>query len=101
TTLVNICLAGLITFNFYEPFAEEIDGIVQGTILAGFEDALCMIILFAIVLGCLRALTNNLANTDLELPALLQQVASGAIALVSGYILAGILVVMLQTLPWS
>ena len=46
-------------------------------------------------------LTNNLASSEVELPALFQQVGSGAVALVTGYLLAGILICMFQTLPWD
>lgn len=100
-TLVNICIAGVVAFNFFEPLAEEVDGVFRGTILAGFEDALCFFVLFAPILAGLRFLTNNLANQELDLPALMQQIASGAVALVSGYLLAGILVVFLQMMPWG
>ena len=74
---------------------------LKGTFLAGFEDGLTLFALFAAVLAGLRALTNNLANQEVDLPALVQQVGAGAVALVSGYLIAGFLVVFLQTLPWS
>ena len=100
-TLVNICLAGLVAFEFFEPLAEEVEGTFRGTFLAGFEDSLSFFILFAPVLAGLRFLTNNLASQEVELPALMQQVGAGVISLVSGYLLAGILVVFLQMMPWS
>jgi len=49
----------------------------------------------------LRVVTHNLANTEMGLAAIVQQVGSVAVGLVSGYLLAGFLVCMLQTLPWS
>ena len=100
-TLVNICISGLVAFEFFEPLAEELDGLFRGTFLAGFEDCLSLFVLFAPVLAGLRFLTNNLASQEVELPPLMQQVGSGAVALVSGYLLAGILVVFLQMMPWG
>src|SRR4051812_19239939 len=73
TTLINVCLAGLVTFEFFEPLADQLEEMVRGTLLAGFEDALSLIAIFAATLAVLRVVTNNLANQDLELPALMQQ----------------------------
>jgi hypothetical protein len=98
-TLVNICIAGLVAFEFFEPLAEGLEGMVKGTIFAGLEDSLSLFLLFAPTLALLRLLTNNLSPQEVELPALMQQVGAGAVALVSGYLLAGILVVFLQMLP--
>lgn len=101
TSLVNVVLAGLVTFNFYEPLADGLEDILRGTFLAGFEDGIVMFLLFAITLGVLRVVTNNLANTEVELPAIVQQVGSAAIAAVTGYLIAGFLVCLFQTLPWG
>ncbi len=101
TTLVNVVLAGLVAFNFYEPLAGELEKMFKGTFLAGFEDAIVLFVLFAGSLGILRAVTNNLALSELELPALVQQVGSAGVALVTGYFLAGFLVCTYQTLPWD
>jgi Colicin V production protein len=98
-TLINICIAGVVAFEFFEPLADGLDGLVKGTMFAGFEDSLSLFILFAPTLALLRLLTNNLAPQEVELPALMQQFGAGAVALVSGYLLAGILVVFLQMLP--
>ena len=97
--LVNICLAGLVAFEFFEPIAGSLEDTFRGTAFAGLEDSLSLFLLFAPTLGALRYLTINLAPQEVELPALFQQVGAGAIALVSGYLLAGFLVVFLQMLP--
>jgi hypothetical protein len=101
TSLANVMISGLIAFNFFEPIANELEEMLRGTFLAGFEDAVALFVPFAATLGLLRVVTNNLANTDVELPALLGQVGSGAVALVTGYLVAGFLVVVFQTLPWG
>ena len=97
--LVNICIAGVVAFEFFEPIAESLEETMRGTMFAGLEDSLSLFLLFAPTLGLLRFLTINLAPQEVELQPLLQQVGAGAIALVSGYLLAGILVVFLQMLP--
>src|SRR5262245_12889183 len=101
TTLVNVVLAGLVAFNFYEPLSGELESLLRGTFLAGFEDSIVLFLLFAGTLALLRVITNNLANTDVELPALPQQICSALVSLVSGYLLAGFLVCLFQTMPWE
>jgi hypothetical protein len=98
---VNIFLAGLVAFNFWEPLAAGLEDMLAGTVAAGLEDAIALFLLFSLTLGGLRAVTNNLANRQLEYHPVLQQVGSVVCALVAGYLLAGFLVCMLQTLPLS
>jgi hypothetical protein len=97
--LVNVFLAGLVAFNFFEPLANELEPMIANTWMAGFEDAVCLFALFAVTLGLLRLITNNFVNNELQLPALAQQVGAVLIALVTGYLLAGFLLCMVQTLP--
>src|SRR5262245_823244 len=101
TGLVNVVLAGVVAFNFYEPVAAELEGMLQGSFLAGFEDALALFILFVVPLAILRVVCNNLASHELELPALFQQIGAVAVSAVTGYLLAGFLVCVFQTLPWG
>jgi len=98
--LVNILLAGLITFNFWEPLAETFDAILAGSIISGYEDLLVLTGLFAGSLALLRALTNKLSPDQIEFPGYVQQFGGGALGLVSGYLVAGFLVCTLETLPW-
>src|SRR3954466_14948913 len=71
---VNVFLAGLVAFNFFEPLAGELESTFSGSFLEGCEDALCLSVLFALTLGVLRVITHNLANAEVELPALAQQI---------------------------
>ena len=98
--LINIILAGVVTCNFYEPLADYVDPLLVGSFLAGYEDFLFMLLLFAGTLGLLRMVTNNLANILIEYHPLLQQLGAGLLGLVSGYLLGGFLLCLLQTLPW-
>jgi hypothetical protein len=100
TTLVNVFVAGLIAFNFFEPLAEQLETSMPA-FLEGYEDAICLFGLFIAPLAGLRWLTNNLANQEIELPALVQQFGAAGTGLLTGYLLAGFLFCMLQTLPWS
>ena len=59
-----------------------------------------MMVLFSFTLGILRLLTNSIAPSDLEYhPALLR--AGGVFfGLATGYLASGVIVCILQTLPW-
>jgi hypothetical protein len=101
TMLVNVFVAGLVAFNFWEPIASAVEPSLQGSLLEGYEDSLVLFALFTLTLGGLRLVTNNLANAELQLPALVNQVGAVVVALLTGYLLAGFLVCMAQTLPWD
>lgn len=99
TGLVNVLLSGLVAFNFFEPLAEQLESVFRGTMLDGFEDGTALFALFSITLAVLRVTTNNLASQELDLPAMVQQVSSIGVSVLTGYLLAGFLVCMVQTLP--
>lgn len=100
TMCVNVFLAGLFTFNFWEPLADVFDPVFAKSFLAGYEDMLVMLLLFSVSLGVLRVLTNNLSTTQVEFQPLLQQFGGAAFGLITGYFVSGILLCMMQTLPW-
>lgn len=93
--------AGLIAFNFWEPMADALGSKVSGTFLAGFEDALSMVFLFAVSLGVFRIIVNNLSPFQIEYHPLLQSIGGACFGLVSGYLVTGFLLCVLQTLPWK
>lgn len=98
--LVNVLLAGLVAFGFYELLANELDPMLAGTFLAGFEDCLCLVLLFSLVLGLLRLATYSLAYTSLDIPPAVERVGGALFGLVTGYLVAGFLLVVVQTLPF-
>ena len=100
TMAVNVFLAGLVAFNFWEPLASTLDPMLAGTFLHGYEDAFCLSALFSLVLGLLRTLTNNLAGSRVEYQGWLQSGGAILFGLITGYLASGFLVCMLQTLPW-
>jgi hypothetical protein len=91
----NVVLAGLVAFNFWEPLADLLD-----PTLWGYEDILCMMLLFSLTLGLLRALTNSLSPTQVVFPQILQHGGGALFGLAIGYLVSGFLVCALQTLPW-
>jgi colicin V production protein len=100
TMCVNVFVAGLIAFNFWEPLADLLDLMFANTILAGYEDALCLVLLFGLVLATLRWVTNSLAPAELEYHPGLHRGGTVLFGLATGYLVAGFLVCVLQTLPW-
>jgi hypothetical protein len=97
---VNVVLAGLVAFNFWEPLANLLGQALAASFLAGCEDFFCLLFLFCAALGLLRTITNALANAEIAFPDLLQRGGGAFFGMVTGYLASGILVCVLQTLPW-
>lgn len=100
TMLVNVLLSGLLTFTFWEPVADELDILFAGTMLAGYEDVFVLTLLFTVFLIVIRMISHKLVPVQTEFPGYVQQVGGGVFGLVTGYLVAGFLVCVLQTLPW-
>jgi hypothetical protein len=98
--LCNVFLSGVVAFNFFEPLAREIEPIFADGVLAGLEDAFCLLGLFAGTLGLLRWATNALCPNHPEYHPLGNQIGAGLFGLMTGYLLAGFLACLFQTLPW-
>jgi uncharacterized membrane protein required for colicin V production len=97
--VVNILLAGLVTFNFFEPIAAELDPMLADSFLHGYEDSLCLVALFSLTLVFLRWASNALIHTAIEYHPILQQGGAVLFGLLAGYLVAGFLVCVAQTLP--
>lgn len=100
TMAVNVLLAGLVAFDFWEPLASLLDPMLSGSFLHGYEDAFCLVVLFSFVLGLLRAVTNNLASSRVHFDGWLQSGGGLLFGLITGYLMSGFLICTLQTLPW-
>jgi hypothetical protein len=96
----NVLFSGIIAFNFWEPLAAVIDSMAAESFLHGYEDFLCLTILFLIPLVSLRWLTNQLAHRMPDFHTALQHGGSVIFGMASGYLIGGFLVCVLQTLPW-
>ena len=99
TMLIQVLLAGLIAFGFWEPIADELDGLFQDGRMLGYEDCLVLTGLFAAVLFGLRQVTNRINTEPLDFNPKAQQIVGPLIGLVTGYFVSGFLICVLQTLP--
>ncbi len=97
--LVNVLLAGFLAFNFWEPLANLLGS--TSAKLDRFADFLCLFVLFILILTLLWVVTRGLARADLGFPPLARQIGGAVFGLITGYVLAGILICVLQTLPLS
>jgi hypothetical protein len=100
TMTCNVFLAGLVAFNFWEPLAKELGSVFADSFLAGYEDCLCLTLLFSLTLGLLRLTTNTLARSQPEYHAVPQQGGAVICGLVTGYLVSGFLLCAIQTLPF-
>ena len=96
---VNVLLAGLVAFNFFEPIAAELDPMLAGSFLHGYEDSLCLMVLFCLTLLFLRWAANALIHSTIEYHAVVQQGGAVLFGLFAGYLVAGFLICVAQTLP--
>jgi hypothetical protein len=97
----NVMASGLVAFNFWEPMADQLESMFRGTFLQGYEDALSLVLIFTITLGLLRVITNNLANTRIEFDERAQGIGGAIFGLATGYLTAGFLACVLQTMPFQ
>jgi hypothetical protein len=122
TMCVNVFLAGLIAFNFFEPLANVIEPALPAynptavpsedvkkgestppptpPFFWGYEDALSLLLIFSLTLGILRWITNSLASFQMEFSPLILQGGGVLFGLLTGYLLSGFLICLYQTLPW-
>lgn len=100
TMFINVLLAGMFAFNFWEPLADMLEPELAGAAALGYEDALVLVLLFWLALGSLRLVTNQLANAEIEMPLLAQRIGGAVFGLLTGYLVCGFLACVLQTLPW-
>src|SRR5438270_12083465 len=89
TTLVNVFLAGLLAFNFWEPIAGVVEKQIGNTPVKGYEDWICLIFLFCVALVALRVITTLLAITEPALPPAVQSTGAAICGLLTGYLTAG------------
>jgi hypothetical protein len=96
---VNVLLAGLIAFNFFESLAAQLDSMFAGSFLHGYEDSICLVSLFSGTLGLLRWATNATIHATIDYHPVLQQGGAVLFGLLAGYLVAGFLLCVAQTLP--
>src|SRR4051794_19837604 len=100
TMLLNVFLAGVLTFEFWEPLASALEPVFQGGILQGTEDFLVMTVIFCAFIALLRWATHSLAFSDFYLEPNLNRFGGALVGMLTGYLLAGFMVCMMETLPY-
>jgi uncharacterized membrane protein required for colicin V production len=98
---VCVFLSGLVAFNFWEPLAGWIEGFIDRGPLQGYEDFICLVVLFVFSLAVLRGITNAINYREVDYLPTLNQIGGGFVGLITGYLLAGFLICAMETLPWS
>lgn len=98
--MVNIVIAGLVAFNFWEPLAGMLEDMTAKTPLQGYEDAICMLGVFCPTLAVLRLGLNRVCSASIEYDLLTLRAGTLVCGLVTGYLVSGFLTCVLQTLPW-
>lgn len=101
TMFVNVLIAGLLAFNFWEPLAGSLEGTFFGTFLQGYEDALCLTGIFWLSLVFLRVATNQFAPAEIEVHPAVQRGGGALFGALTGYVVSGFLLCVFQTLPWQ
>jgi uncharacterized membrane protein required for colicin V production len=96
---IQVMLAGLIAFELWEPVADELDTYLADGRLAGYEDCIALVGLFALSLFGMRLITNRLNKMMIDFNPIVQQVGGPAAGVVTGYLVSGFLVCVFQTLP--
>lgn len=97
--LMMVLISGLAAFGFWEPLADTLDPVFQNNALAGCEDMIVMVLLFAVTLFTLRLITTYLNTEMIDEHGHLQHLGASVVGLVTGYFLAGFLICALETLP--
>lgn len=95
----NTVLAGMVAFNFFEPAATFLDPHLESSGVGGVEDAFSLLMIFGATFVALHLVTKFLANKWPAYHPYLQRGGAAFFGLVAGYLLAGVLIVALDTLP--
>jgi hypothetical protein len=100
TMCLNVLIAGLVAFNFWEPLADLLDPAFTGSAMDGYEDAFILAFLFVGSLALLRLVTNNLAPAVIDYTQVPQQGGAAVVGLLTGYLVCGFFICLMQTIPW-
>lgn len=98
-TLFGVFVAGVVAFGFAEPLAGELES-TFADFAPGYEDAVCMGVIFAVVVGLIRAGAYSVMPDEPSMSVRLGQAGGALVGLATGFLVAGFLVNMMVTLPW-
>ena len=97
--VIEVVLAGLVAFGFWEPLAKLLEPSLRAGMFAGCEDMIVLASLFSVALGVLRYVTTRFHERQLEFNPNVQMVGAAFIGLFAGYLVSGFLICAAQTLP--
>jgi hypothetical protein len=86
-TMVNLLLAMVIASSFYEPVATKLEGIGPLATYTYLLDFLVLWLLFAIVYGILRAITDALSKSPVAFPMPVEMAGRSLLALWCGWLM--------------
>ena len=89
-------LSAMVAFSYYEPL-----GALLYSRQPAIADALALLVLFVVLLLGLRLAADYLLHRDLMLGLWTNRIGGGAMGLLVGIILVGVLTVVIQMLPWG
>lgn len=95
--LVNIILAGLLAFNFFEPLARFLEG--QMASYTFFLDFISLWLIFCVSLVVLRTASNLLSRVKVRFLMIVDRVGSGILAVLVGWVMVCFTAATLHTAP--
>lgn len=96
--LISAVIAGLVAFNFYE----ALGGIMAGSdIMTAQAYGVSMLLIFVLTFGILAALSTKLLSGEIAFDGLVDKIGGAVVAIFTGYVAAGVLVVSLGLLSGS
>jgi uncharacterized membrane protein required for colicin V production len=93
--------AGTVAFQLWGPLATEFETSFAGSFAEGYEDALPLVGIFALVFVGVRLLSMAIVEKDLDIPPLMSQSVGAIVGFINGYFLSGFILCVLQTIPWE
>src|SRR5947209_6954801 len=98
--ILQVLIAGVVAFNFWEPVATELEPYLADINSAvGLEDCIALTAVFCLTLLGLRWITNRINKAMIDFPPIVQQIGGPAAGVVSGYLVAGFLICVMETMP--
>jgi len=93
-------VSGMIAFEFWPTLAWEVQGFISDTFLEQMEDAIVLTLVFGVCVAVLRIGISSMARGDFGFSPRADQIGGGVFGVITGYLVSGFLVCVLQTLPW-
>jgi uncharacterized membrane protein required for colicin V production len=92
----NVVFAGMIAFNFYEPLAQLLD---RSGLTWGFNECLCLLVLFGVSVVALRLTTETLAPAMVRFPMPIYHAGRLVFGLAGACVTMAILILAFDTAP--